>query len=62
MLKNNYQNQKIGFSKKYRYNDSESSIQYKKNDKYMDLRESSFDKIKNHSYSNQSLERIEMNI
>lgn len=65
MLKNNYSSQKIGISKKFsRSNDSESSVTYKKSEKYgsVGARESSYDKIKHHSYSNQSQERIEMNI
>lgn len=57
-MKNNYQSHKY---KKYGSVDSESNITYKKSDKY-DYRDSSYEKIKSHSYSNQSQERMELNI
>lgn len=57
ILKNNYQ-QKY---KKYRSVDSESNVSYRRSDKY-DYRDSSYEKIKSHSYSNQSQERMELNI
>ena len=51
-------------NKKYKMSDSESSMPYKhcKNDKYLDMRDSSLDKLKHHNNSHHSSEKIEMDI
>ena len=62
VLKNNFHGQKLGLTKKFRHSDSDCSISFKKPEKYMEFRETAYDKIKQHIFSSQSQERIEMNI